>query len=280
MIWLLVAIPVILVFGGLGLAMKSPKGVVLGKIIFEFREYERGVVFRFGKYHRIVGPGWVFIIPIVEKFVRYDLRTETIDIPPQEVITKDAVKLLIDAVIYMRVEDPVKAELYVEEDYRKAVEEYTKGRIRNVIGSVELNQLYAKIAEINETLRKDVQSIAERWGVVITNVELIDVTPPAVVVEAMQAQEIAERYKAAAVEEAKTTEIRIGAIQAAAGKLTEPALTYLYLNALKEVANGRSSKLIFPLEFSKLAEGVSKGIGGKAQEWEKLAKDVIAKVAK
>ncbi|MFH1425011.1 MAG: SPFH domain-containing protein [archaeon] len=278
MIWMLAAVPVILILGGLGLAAKSPKGIIIGKLIFEFREYERGVVFRFGKFHRVVGPGWVFVIPTIEKFVLYDLRTETIDIPPQEVITKDAVKLLIDAVIFMRVEDPVKAELYVEEDYRKAVEEYTKGRIRNVIGSVELGELYAKIGEINETLKKDVQNIAERWGVMITDIELIDVTPPPEVVEAMQAQEIAERYKAAAAEEAKTTQIRIGAIQEAAGKLTAPALTYLYLNALKDIANGQASKLIFPLEFSKLAEGISKGIGGKATDLEALAEKVLVNV--
>ena len=274
-VWMLVAIPVILVFAGLGMAIKSPRNLILGKILFEFKEYERGVVDRFGKYHRLVGPGWGFIIPIIETFVLYDLRTETIDIPPQEVITKDAVKLIIDAVIYMRVEDPVKAELYVEEDYRRAVEEYTKGRIRNVIGGVELGGLYAKIAEINETLREDIQTIAGQWGVMVTDVELIDVSPPPEMIEAMQAQEIAQRYKEAAKEEAQTTQIRIEAIQNAAGKLNGPALTYLYIKALKDVADGRSSKIIFPLEFSRLAENISGKIGKEGVE--ALIEKVVAK---
>jgi len=272
---MLVAIPVIIVFAGLGLALKSPRNIILGKILFEFKEYERGIVYRFGKYHRTVGPGWEFIIPLIETFVLYDLRTETIDIPPQEVITKDAVKLIIDAVIYMRVEDPVKAELYVEEDYRRAVEEYTKGRIRNVIGGVELAGLYAKIAEINQTLKDDIQEIAGRWGVMVIDIELIDVSPPPAVIEAMQAQEIAQRYKEAAKEEAETTQIRIEAIQKAAGKLNEPALTYLYLKALKDVADGRSSKIIFPLEFSKLAENISEKIGKDGVD--ALIEKVIAK---
>jgi len=261
--WMLIAVPIILVFGGLGLLIKSPKNLILGKVLFEFKEYERGVIYRFGKYHRVADPGWRFLIPIIETFVKYDLRTETIDIPPQEVITKDAVKLRIDAIIYLRVDDPVKAELYVEEDYRKAVEEHVKGRIRNLVGSMSLEELYGKIDEINNQLREDVQKLAIEWGVMIVNVELISVTPPQEMVDAMQAEEIAERYKRAEMQKAETTKIKINAIEEAAGQLTAPTLNYLYIKALKDIADGRSTKIVFPMELTKAVERIAGGLGGK-----------------
>jgi len=276
--WMLIAIPVILVFGSLGMLMKSPKNLILGKLLFEFKEYERGVVFRFGKFHRVAEPGWRFLIPAIETFVKYDLRTEAIDIPPQVVITKDAVEIKIDAVIYLRIEDPVKAELYVEEDYRKAVEELVKGRIRNVAAGLELQDLYGNIEDINKDLSRAVQELAKEWGILVINIELISFTPSPEVVKAMQAQEIAERYKQAAKEEAEATKIRIDALEAGAGKLSEPTLNYLYLKALKDLADGRASKIIFPLEFTKLAERIGAGSKGAEGNLEQLAEKVLEKI--
>jgi len=277
--WMLIAIPVIIVFAGLGLIVKSPKNLIIGKVLFEFREYERGVVYRFGKYHRVAEPGWRFVIPIIETFVKYDLRTETIDIPPQSVITKDAVKLNIDAIIYLRVDDPVKAELYVEEDYRKAVEEHVKGRIRNLVGGMELEELYGKIDHVNNQLREDVQKLAIEWGVMIVNVELISVTPPDEIVNAMQAEEIAERYKRAEIQQAETTKIRIGAIEDAAGKLSASTLNYLYIKALKDIADGRSTKIVFPMELTSIVEKLGKGLGGgEKKDLAEVAEKLLEKI--
>jgi regulator of protease activity HflC (stomatin/prohibitin superfamily) len=277
--WMLIAIPIILVFGGMGLIVKSPKNLILGKIMFEFKEYERGVVYRFGKYHRVAEPGWRFVIPIVETFVKYDLRTETVDIPPQTVITKDAVKLNIDAIIYLRVDDPVKAELYVEEDYRKAIEEHVKGRIRNLVGSMEIDELYGKIDHVNNQLREDVQKLAIEWGVMIVNVELISVTPPQQMVDAMQAEEIAERYKKAEMQEAETTKIRIGAIEDAAGKLSTSTLNYLYIKALKDMADGRATKIVFPMELTKVVEKLAGGLsGGNKENLASAAEKLLEKI--
>ena len=278
-LWMLIAIPVILVFAGLGLIVKSPKNLILGKVLFEFKEYERGVIYRFGKYHRIAEPGWRFVIPIIENFVKYDLRTETIDIPPQEVITKDAVKLKIDAIIYLRVDDPVKAELYVEEDYRKAIEEHVKGRIRNLVGSMNIDELYAKIDHVNNQLREDVQKLAIEWGVMIVNVELISVAPPKEMIEAMQAEEIAERYKRAEMQQAETTKIKIGAIEDAAGKLTQPTLTYMYLRALKDIADGRATKILYPMELTSAVEKLAASMGdSKKGEIAETAAKLLEKI--
>jgi regulator of protease activity HflC (stomatin/prohibitin superfamily) len=181
--------------------------------------------------------------------------------------------------VYLKVVDPVKAELEVEEDYRKAIEEYVKGRIRNVVGGLELTELYAKIADINKDIKEQVSKITTGWGVEVIDTELVNVVPPDEVVDAMQAQEIAERYKEAAKEEAQATKIRIDALQDAAGKLTEPTLNYLYLKSLKDIADGQASKIIFPLEFSKLAEGVGKGFGGNGSgKMEELAGKVLQKI--
>ena len=120
------------------------------------------------------------------------------------------------------------------------------------------------------------QELVGDWGVKVIDFELQTITLPANVVKAIEAREIAERYKEAAKEEALATEIRIQAIENAAGKLSEPALNYLYLNTLKEMANGQASKIIFPLEFTKLAEGIGKGIGGmKKGELEAVAEKYL-----
>jgi len=221
--------------------------------IVELKEYERAVVFRFGRFNRVAGPGWVLILPVIETFTKYDLRTLTCDIPSQEVITRDGVDLKIDAVIYLRVIDPKKAELFVEEDYRYAVEEYVKGRIRNIIGKMDLAEVYARINDVNETLREHARQISQNWGVEVEDLELQEVTPPTDVAAAMKAQEIAEREKEAAKERAEAVKIRIDAISQAAGALNEKALAYLYIKSLEEIAKGPANKIIFPLEFSKLA---------------------------
>ncbi|MFO7872305.1 MAG: SPFH domain-containing protein [Candidatus Undinarchaeales archaeon] len=280
-VWMLFAVPVIMVFGAMGLAVKYPSNLIIGKIIFEIKQYEKAVVYRLGKYHRTIEPGWRIVIPVIESFVKYDLRTEALDVAAQEVITKDGIKLLIDAIIYLRVEDAVKAELEVEEDYRKAIEAHVKGRIRNIAGTVDIAELYANIGDINKQLEKETQELVSSWGVDIVNMELQTIKPPDDVVDALQAKEIAERYKEAAKEEAQQTRIRIDAIEAAAGKLSEPALNYLYLQTLKDVADGQSSKIIFPLEFSKLAEKIGKGVGGGLDKegLESLAKKYLGSAA-
>lgn len=235
----------------LGLAFKIKDYLV------EFREYERAVVFRFGRFNRVAGPGWVLVLPIIEKFVKYDLRTHTSDIPPQSVITKDGVDLKIDAVVYLRVIDAKKAELYVEEDYRYAVEEFVKGKIRNVVGEMELKDVYGQISKMNRILRDGTRKVAQKWGVEIEDIELKGVQPPTDVVDALKAQEIAERLKLAAVEKAEALKITIDAIQKAAGQLNDKALAYLYMQSLEKIAAGPANKIIFPLEFSRLAERIS-----------------------
>src|SRR3989344_4551397 len=179
------AIPAIILFAALGVILKNPRHWIVGKLIYEFNDYQRAVVYRFGKLHRVAGPGWIFIWPIIETYVKYDKRVEAIDVPPQEVITKDGVKLNIDSVFYIKVEDPVKTELEVEEDYKRALQEYLMGRTRNLIGGMELQELYENIEDINKRLKSSVQDLAKGWGLEVIDVELQQITPPEEIVKAM-----------------------------------------------------------------------------------------------
>ena len=258
------AIPAIILFAALGVILKNPRHWIVGKIIFEFKDYQRAVVYRFGKLHRVAGPGWIFIWPIIETYVKYDKRVEAIDVPPQEVITKDGVKLSIDSVFYIKVIDPVKTELEVEEDYKRALEEYVRGRIRNLVGTMEIQELYESIEDINKNLKVSVQELARKWGIDVVDVELQQITPPEEIVKAMAAEEVALLYKNAAVQEAEATKLRIRALEEAAGGLSQSTISYLYLKALKDVADGKSTKIIFPMELTKAAENLSKGLGGAA----------------
>jgi regulator of protease activity HflC (stomatin/prohibitin superfamily) len=170
------------------------------------------------------------------------------------VITKDGVDLKVNAVIYLRVVDPKKAELYVEQDYRYAVEEYVKGRIRNIIGSMDLQMVYGDITKINERLKEEARRISQGWGVEVEDVELQNVEPSPDVAAALKARQIAEMQRRASEEQAAATKIRIDAIKDATKDLDEQTLAFLYIKSLEQIAKGPANKIIFPLEFSKLAQ--------------------------
>lgn len=227
------------------------------RILFEFKEYERVIVYRYGKLHRVVGPGWKIILPIIEKFAKYDQRTESIDTRSQTIITKDGIKVLIDLVIYMRIVDPVKAELKIEKDYKHAINDVAINQLRSVIGKVKLDTVYKKTNTINEYLKLKISKIVSEWGIEISKLELKELRPPDDVLEVLKTREVIEMRKAAEKEKAETLKLRINAIQEAADNLGSSALAYLYINALKEMASGSANKIVFPLEFTRLAEDLS-----------------------
>ncbi|RLG21643.1 hypothetical protein DRN74_01945 [Candidatus Micrarchaeota archaeon] len=234
----------------------------------QLQEYERAVVFRMGKFKKEAGPGWLFVIPYIESFRRVDLRVKTIDIPVQEVVTHDNIKLKIDAIIYLRVKSATKAVLNVR-DYEKAAVSFTQARLRDVVGKMKLADVISNVDVINKHLKAGLQEVADDWGISVENIEIQSITLPKGVQEAMHQLKEAEQKKLAAKELAEGTKIKINALQEAAGKLTDPTLNYLYLQSLQKIAEGKSSKIIFPMELSKLAENISHRFGGdyeKAQE--------------
>ncbi len=235
-------------------------------------EYERAVVFRKGRFKEVAGPGWVFFIPFIESYKIVDLRTKTYDIPAQEVVTKDNIKLKFDAIIYLKVTDAKKAILNVR-DYSQAAVTNIEGALRTVVGNMYLHDVIANVDEITKKLKEQAKEVTEDWGVSIESVEIQSIELPKRVQEAMHQLKEAQQKKLAAKELAEGKKITIEAIQEGAGKLTEPSLQYLYLQSLQKIAEGKSSKIIFPLELSNLAASIAGKFGGYEKAQEKVSKD-------
>lgn len=236
--------------------------------LLTLKEYERAVIFTLGRVTRVGGPGWTFIIPLIQSYVLVDLRTQTIDIPPQEVITTDKIKLTVDAVIYLyvdKIKNSVINSVIEIDDYRTAARLYVRSTIRDVVGSMDLSSVISNIALLNAEVKRKLEEIAIQWGVKVEAVEITNVVIPKEVLDAMHDQKAAEQRKLAKFEEAEGTKYQIEAVKAASEALTDKTIAYYYINALEKMADGKSTKIIFPMELSKFADSLSKRVGGNAK---------------
>lgn len=234
LIWLIPALAIVII-----LLAKSMKIV---------REYERGVVLRFGKLHMTKQPGLRFIIPWVDKMTKISLRIVTLDVPNQEVVTKDNVSVKVNAVIYFKVSDPEKAFLNVEE-YLQATSQIAQTTLRSVLGEVELNTLLAERERLNSKLQSIVDSVTEPWGVKVTNVEIKDVELTEQLRRALARVAEAERERNAKVIHAEGEFEAAEKLSKAAKILSsEPAALQLrYLQTLTEIAVEKNSTILFPI---------------------------------
>ncbi|MCS6844904.1 MAG: slipin family protein [Caldilineales bacterium] len=218
------------------------------------QEYERGVIFRLGRLVGAKGPGLFFIIPIVDRMVKVDLRTVTLDVPSQEAITRDNVTVRVNAVVYFRVLDPAAAIVNVE-DYRRATWNIAQTTLRNVLGQSELDELLAHRERINQKLQQIIDETTEPWGVKVSIVEVKDVELPQTMQRAMARQAEAEREKRAKIIHASGEYEAAQQLREAASTIAqEPAAIQLrYLQTLTEIAVEKNSTIIFPvpLEFFK-----------------------------
>ncbi|NBW40845.1 slipin family protein [bacterium] len=235
--------------------------LILSKAIYILQEYERGVVFFLGKYSSTRGPGLVFIIPFVEQLRKIDQRVVTMDIPTQDVITRDNVTIKVNAVLYFRVMDPAKAEIQVE-NYLFATSQIAQTTLRSVCGEVELDDLLVKREEINTRIQEIIDKQTDPWGIKVSTVEVKDIDLPQEMKRAMAQQAEAERERRAKVIQA------IGEYESAA-KLREAAdvmagepitLQLRYLDTLKGIATEQNSTIVFPLpmEFMDILKKYSK----------------------
>jgi regulator of protease activity HflC (stomatin/prohibitin superfamily) len=220
--------------------------------LIQVQEYERAVVFRMGRFNRIAQPGWVVLMPFMETIKRLDMRTHTVDVSPQEVVTRDNIKLTLDAILFIHIVDPKKAVLNVE-NYEGAAIAYVKAHLRDVVGKMHLEHVISGIDEINRFLHHGLREISEDWGLEIDKVEIQTLILPETLMKAMHEKKAAEQHRLASVEKAEAQRLTIEAIQQAAGKLTSPTLQYMYMQSLQKIAEGKSNKLIFPLELTQLA---------------------------
>ncbi len=176
--------------------------VIAIKSVVIVRPFERGIVERFGRYNRTLGAGLNILIPFAETVYRVDMREALLDVPSQEVITKDNANLTVDAVIYFKVMDPFRV-MYNVAMFEDAISKLAQTNLRNIIGDMTLDQILASRDKMNLELRKTLDEITDRWGVRVTRVEIQDIQPPQDIVEAMGRQMKAERTKRAAVLEAE-----------------------------------------------------------------------------
>jgi regulator of protease activity HflC (stomatin/prohibitin superfamily) len=212
------------------------------------REYERGVVFRLGRLAGPRGPGLVLLIPMVDRMVRVDLRTVVLDIPPQDVITRDNVTAKVNAVAYFRVVDACSAVVKVER-YLTATSQIAQTTLRSVLGKAELDMLLAERERLNEALQQIIDEQTDPWGVKVTAVEIKDVEIPGAMQRAMARQAEAERERRAKVIHAEGEFQAARRLSDAAEVLTPnaAALQLRYLQTLTEIGVNQNSTIVFPL---------------------------------
>jgi regulator of protease activity HflC (stomatin/prohibitin superfamily) len=232
---------------------------VLANSLRILREYERGVIFRLGRYVGIRGPGLIVLIPFIERIVRMSLRTVAMDVEPQDVITRDNVSVRVNAVLYFRVMEPEKSVIEVE-DFLFATSQLAQTTLRSVVGQAELDELLSERDKLNAEVQTILDEATDPWGIKVMTVEMKDVDLPMEMKRAMAKQAEAERERRAKVIHAD------GEYQAAqrlkdAAKIIEPhptALQLRYLQALTEIAAEDNSTMLFPIPIDLLSPFIKK----------------------
>jgi regulator of protease activity HflC (stomatin/prohibitin superfamily) len=219
------------------------------------REYERGVIFQLGRFWKVKGPGLIIVIPIIQQMERVDLRVIVMDVPTQDVISRDNVSVKVNAVVYFRVIDPENAIIQVEK-YLEAVSQLAQTTLRSVLGQHDLDDMLAE----RDKLNKDIQAILDRqtdaWGIKVANVEIKHVDLDESMIRAIAKQAEAERTRRAKVIHATGEKQAASELVEAARKLSEApaALQLRYLQTLTEIAGDRSNTIVFPLDLVEQAK--------------------------
>ena len=218
------------------------------------REYERGVVFQLGRFWKVKGPGLVILIPGIQQMVRVDLRTVVMDVPAQDVITRDNVSVKVNAVVYARVVDPQLAIIQVE-NYMLATSQLAQTTLRAILGKHELDQLLAEREKINQALQQVLDVQTDAWGIKIANVEIKHVDLNESMVRAIAKQAEAERERRAKIIHAEGELQASDKLLEAAQKLAQApqAMQLRYLQTLTAIAGEKSSTIIFPMPIDLIA---------------------------
>jgi len=235
--------------------------IILFSMIKVLREYERGVIFRLGRYSATKGPGLIILIPMIDKMVKISLRTLVMDVPSQDIVTRDNISVKVNAVVYFRVMQPEKAVIEVQ-DFLFATSQIAQTTLRSVLGQSEMDELLSERDQINRKLQKIIDEHTEPWGIKVSNVEVKQIDLPIEMQRAMARQAEAERERRAKVIHADG-EFQASQKLADAAEIIDKqpiALQLRYLQTLTEIATEKNSTVIFPLPidiisaFMKMAE--------------------------
>ena len=241
--------------------------VILSMAVKIVTEYERGVIFRLGRLIGSKGPGLFLIIPFVDRMVKVDLRVVTMDVPSQEVITKDNVTVRVNAVVYFRVVDPESSVVKVL-DHIRATSQISQTTLRNVLGQSELDELLASREKLNQMLQRIIDEHTDPWGIKVSTVEIKEVELTESMRRSMAAQAEAERERRAKIIHAEG-ELQASEKLAQAGSVIakEPVTLQLrYLQTLTGIASEKNSTLVFPLPIDLIKMFMTKNTGAKSDE--------------
>jgi regulator of protease activity HflC (stomatin/prohibitin superfamily) len=224
------------------------------------REYERGVVFQLGRFWKVKGPGLVLVIPGLQQMVRVDLRTVTLDVPPQDVISRDNVSVKVNAVLFFRVMDPKRAIIEVE-NYLAATSQLAQTTLRVVLGKHELDEMLAERERLNLDIQRILDEQTDAWGIKVTNVEIKHVDLNENMVRAIARQAEAERERRAKVIHAEGEKQAAASLLEAARMLAEQpeAMQLRYMQTMTQVAGDRASTVVLPLPMELLSAMVRRG---------------------
>jgi regulator of protease activity HflC (stomatin/prohibitin superfamily) len=222
--------------------------VIIGYSIRILREYERAVVFLLGRFYKVKGPGLILVIPFIQQAVRIDLRIRVLDVPPQDIVTKDNVSVRVNAVVYYRVLDPESAIIQVEH-FDIATSQLAQTTLRSVLGQHDLDELLSERDKLNHDIQRILDAQTDAWGIKVSNVELKHVDLNESMIRAIAKQAEAERLRRAKVIDAEG-ELQASERLAQAGRVLSgqaQAMQLRYLTALQNIAGDRSSTIIFPV---------------------------------
>ena len=227
----------------------------------KYNAYERGIIFRMGKFNRIVGPGWAIVIPFFEKeYSRIDVRTKMLPLFIPTAFTKDDLRLKINGTVYYRIVNPAKATLAIS-NYLNGLQDLIVSEVRNVIGSMSMRELFANLAKLNDMLRDAIRHSTWQWGIDVPMVQIKSVMPPEEIAQALQSPFIASQELQAQRFRAEARKVVIQAIGDAAKNLDDKAIMYLYLKALEELSKGSATKIVFPMQFMSILQGMEGNVG-------------------
>ena len=228
--------------------------ILLAMSLRILREYERGVVFQLGRFWAVKGPGLIILIPVIQQMVRMDLRTVVLDVPPQDVITRDNVSVKVNAVVYFRIIDPQKAVIQVA-SFLAATNLLAQTTLRAVLGKHELDQLLAEREKLNLDIQSILDAQTEAWGIKVSNVEIKDVDLNETMVRAIARQAEAERERRAKIIHAEgELQASEKLLQAAQMLSKQPeAMQLRYLQTLSNIAGDKTSTIVFPVPMDLIA---------------------------
>lgn len=244
---------------GLGGVLVPLLLILIASSLRVLREYQRGVVFQLGRFWKVKGPGLVLVIPGIQQMVRVDLRIVTMDVPPQDVISRDNVSVKVNAVVFFRVVDPQKAIIQVE-DYLTATSQIAQTTLRVVLGKHELDEMLAERERLNLDVQQILDAQTDAWGIKVTNVEIKHIDLNESMVRAIARQAEAERERRAKVIHAEGEKQAAVALLEAARMLAQQpeAMQLRYLQTMTQVAGDRASTIVFPLPMDLLGSLLSK----------------------